>query len=191
MDLDDVGGIDIVGADDMLELLDIVGAQEGQQLSFKNVEHFLKRLKSAKAKKLTRKLAMLSKAQQVPQVLLGFDSGHAGAAAIAAAAGATITTQPTVDLRITDMIVDATFAADFLITSIDIGRLNLMAGAQGLPATAFVSGVQRPPIEAPRLPAGTDASVAVTNISGQARRLIGMFVGIDLSQEREAWRDVA
>jgi hypothetical protein len=148
------------------------------------IKAIAKQLQKERRKNKMLQMGAASKARNLPQIFLGLDSSDGGGAPILAGATRTVRTEPTTPLRITDLIVQAAFAADFSITRIDIGRLNLLAGGQPIPADAFISGVQRPPVEAPVLPAGTEAAITVVNNGGAARVFRAMFVGIDLQRAR-------
>jgi hypothetical protein len=143
-----------------------------------------RQLKKERRKNKMLQMGAASKARNLPQIFLGLDSSDGAGLPILAGTTRTVRTEPTTPLRITDLIVQAAFAADFSITRIDIGRLNLLAGGQPIPADAFISGVQRPPVEAPVLPAGTEAAITVVNNGGAARVFRAMFVGIDLQRAR-------
>lgn len=113
-----------------------------------------------------------------PQVFLGSNSG---AVPIVAGATAVVTSSSGALLRITDLIVSDGIANDFDILSIQVGRLNLLASGDPIPASMFRSSVQRPPIEVPRLHPGQNISITVRNNAGAARTWSASFVGIDLS----------
>lgn len=201
---DDVSGDDLVGADDALELLGVSGDDDddvsGDDLVGDDDDEIgaaVRRIKrgaplaaamrklvartkwKAKRRTLGRQRAHAIGAGQ-RQIPLGVDVGAAG---IAAAAQATINVETTVALRITDFFVSPGIAEDFNVNSINIGRTNLLASADGVFAGYFdlSNGGQRAPIEFPLLPAGTVASVVVTNLSGANRRFRGAFQGIDLT----------
>lgn len=112
-----------------------------------------------------------------PQVFLGSNSVNV----IAAGATLAVNSASGALLRITDLIVSDGIANDFDILSIQVGRLNLLASGDPIPASAFRSSVQRPPIEVPRLHPGQQITIAVRNNAGAARVWSAMFVGIDLS----------
>lgn len=138
--------------------------------------------KLAARNKLLRKKATMGKraaaavAGSLPQVFLGVP-----ATAVNAGAAAAINGQSGTLLRITDFIVDDDIAGDFQINTMQVGRINLLASGDPIPASMFRNGVQRPPIEVPKLHPGQQIALNVTNISGAARTFRACFIGSDLS----------
>ena len=112
-----------------------------------------------------------------PQILLGIED-----TSVAAASTESVTTESTAALRITDFFVRDAVGDDFLLTEMKISRLDILAGSDPIPASMFRSSVQRPPIETPRLPAGTLLTIGAQNITGAAKRFNGCFVGHDLTR---------
>ncbi len=115
-------------------------------------------------------------ARQMPAIFLGFDQ------TVAASTAGTATSEGNVSLRPTDLIIRSSNAADWQITSMVVGRVNLLAGSTGIPAEAFNTSVVRPPISAPELKAGTAASIAVTNLTAASSRFMAMYTALDLSR---------
>ena len=115
-------------------------------------------------------------ARQMPAIFLGFDQ------TVAASTAGTATSEGNVSLRPTDLIVRSSNAADWQITSMVVGRVNLLAGSTGIPAEAFNTSVVRPPISAPELKAGTAASIAITNLTAASSRWLAMYTALDLSR---------
>lgn len=135
---------------------------------------------------IAHKIALASMAGFLPQIFLGVLS----VGTVAAGANANIPAEPNVPFRITDFIVDDAIANDFRITALQIGRLNLLTSGDGIPASMFRTSVQRPPIETPRLEAGTEAVVSVLNTSGAARTFNAAFIAIDLTKSDQAYRSL-
>lgn len=129
-----------------------------------------------------QKLSAASTAGEVPQALLGIDSLDKAQNGIAPGTSLTISVEATDPLRITSLLVDDVIAGDFSISRIQIGRMNLLAGAYPVPASIFKSGIERPPIATPILPAGTEASIEVQNRSGAPRDFKAAFMGIDTNR---------
>ena len=181
-----VSGTDWVGDDD--DEYDVGAARRGRfksrgkasaAIKFKRAAFALaKRNKAMKKALARRKLSMEARAGALPQIFLGVDSG---AVNIAAAAQQGINSEPNVDMRITDLIVDDSNAAAFRVTQIAATRVSMMASGDGIPATVFLSGVQRPPIRVPRVPAGTNVVTTVVNRSGAGARFEATYIGIDLT----------
>lgn len=115
-------------------------------------------------------------ARSMPAIFLGFDS------TVAASTSSTASSEGNVSLRPTDLVVRASNAADFLINSMVVGRVNLLAGSTGIPAEAFNTSVVRPPISAPELKAGTAASIALLNLTAASSRFLAMYTALDLSR---------
>lgn len=136
----------------------------------------MKRIKSAQHE---RRVFTDAQSGKLPQIFLGVST-----AGVTIAAGATlnITAETNTRLRVTDFFVDDAVAADFVINDIQISRLSLFAGNLRIPASSFVTSVQRPPLEAPILPSGTELSVSVTNRSGAPRAFDSMFTGLDVGR---------
>jgi hypothetical protein len=204
-------GVDFVGADDLLNLLgdgddygDEYGDDVGQGLIVPQLVAQQRRLAqrpttaspltqqiiasitqiAAQVKNLRRvqhanRVELDSKAGRLPQIFLGVSTQGV---TIAAGASLNIPAETNTRLRVTDFFVDDAIAADFVIQDIQISRLSLFAGNLRIPASCFVTSVQRPPLEAPVLPSGTELSVNVTNRSGAARAFDSMFTGLDVSR---------
>ena len=118
----------------------------------------------------------LALARLMPAIFLGFDS------TINASSSANVTSQSNVNIRVTDLIVRSANAGDFQFTFLQIGRVNLLAGATGIPAEAFNTSVVRPPISAPLLLGGVPASQSITNITLANSRYMSMYSAIDASK---------
>lgn len=169
----DYVGLDYVGADDELEqLLAVAGDDDDDEVGAAPRN----RAKARASLKKDIALRKLSMARNLPAIFLGFDQ------TVAASGTAQATSEGNVKLRPTDLIIKASNADDFQITSIRIGRVDLLAGSTGIPAGAFVSTVQRPPVSAPELEAGTQSVIALTNITALASRFMAMFTALDLSR---------
>ncbi|MEQ9324214.1 MAG: hypothetical protein RIF41_33940 [Polyangiaceae bacterium] len=135
----------------------------------------------ARAVKMQR-LSAAAKAGALPQIFLGVDSLQSVPTGIPAGGTRTIAVESTEPLRITNFLVDDAIASDFAVNRIQIGRLNLLAGSHPIPAAMFKSGIERPPMQTPTLPAGTEAKVEVTNRATAPRHFLGAFTGIDLTR---------
>ena len=118
----------------------------------------------------------LALARLMPAIFLGFDS------TVNAGVSSNVTSQSNVNIRVTDLIVRGSNAADFQFSFLQIGRVNLLAGATGVPAEAFNTGVVRPPISAPLLLGGVPASQSITNLTGANSRYLSMYAAVDASK---------
>lgn len=126
------------------------------------------------AKAMTR--SALAQARNMPAIFLGFSQS------VAASSAANATSEGSVPLRPTDLVIRASNAGDFTIDDMQIGRVNLMAGATEIPAEAFNTSVVRPPISAPELKAGVPASIGLNNLTAAASVFRGMYTALDLSR---------
>lgn len=115
-------------------------------------------------------------ARQMPAIFLGFSQ------AVTASGAANATSEGSVPLRPTDLVVRASNAGDFTIDDLQVGRVNLMAGATAIPAEAFNTSVVRPPISAPELKAGVPASIGLNNLTAAATTFRAMYTALDLSR---------
>lgn len=115
-------------------------------------------------------------ARAMPAIFLGFDE------TVAASTASPATSEGTVPLRPTDLVVRASNAADFQISDMQVGRINCLAGATPIPAEAFNTSVVRPPISSPALPAGVPASLGLTNLTLGSSRFLAMYTALDLSE---------
>ncbi len=120
--------------------------------------------------------AALALARLMPAIFLGFD------ATVNAASTSNVTSQSNVNIRVTDLIVRGANAADFQFTFLQIGRVNLLAGATGVPSECFNTNVVRPPISAPLLLGGVPASQSVVNLTGGNSRYMSMYSAVDASK---------
>lgn len=150
---DDETGADYVGDDDDVGA-DYVGARRKKKMN----------------------LAKMALAGRLPQIFLGFDS------TVAAATAATSTAEPNVHLRPTDLVVRAANVEDWLITDIQVGRVNMIAGANGISASAFSPLARRSVISCPPLQAGTNAQLAITNLTAASSRFLAHMVCGDISR---------
>ncbi len=128
-----------------------------------------------------QKLSAASTAGEVPQIFLGIDSREKAPNGIPAGNSLVLSVESSEPLRITNLLVDDAIASDFTISRIQIGRLNLLAGSDSVPAAIFKSSVVRAPIATPILPAGTEARLEVTNRSQAPRDFVAAFTGIDVA----------
>jgi len=128
-----------------------------------------------------QKLSAASTAGEVPQIFLGIDSRQKAPNGIPAGQSLVLAVESTEPLRITNLLVDDAIASDFTISRIQVGRLNLLAGSDAVPAAIFKSSVVRAPIATPILPAGTEAKIEVTNRSQAPRDFVAAFTGIDVA----------
>lgn len=128
-----------------------------------------------------QKLSAASTAGEVPQIFLGIDSRQKAQNGIAPGASLVLSVESTEPLRITNLLVDDAIASDFTISRIQVGRLNLLAGSDPVPAAIFKSSVVRAPIATPILPAGTEAKIEVQNRSQAPRDFVAAFTGIDVA----------
>lgn len=115
-------------------------------------------------------------ARAMPAIFLGFEQ------AVAASGADNATSEGSVPLRPTDLVVRASNAGDFTIDDLQVGRVNLMAGATAIPAEAFNTSVVRPPISAPELKAGVPASIGLNNLTAAASTFRAMYTALDLSR---------
>ncbi len=168
----DVVGTDIVGE---LEYLQSVGAPvSSAQIQALNRFRSMQGGAGMNGKMATRQ--SLALAGRMPAIFLGFSQS------VAASAAANATSEGSVPLRPTDLVVRASNAGDFTIDDMQIGRVNLMAGATEIPAEAFNTAVVRPPISAPELKAGVPASLGLNNLTAAASVFRGMYTALDLSR---------
>jgi len=125
-----------------------------------------------------RSLQQLAMANYVPQIQLGV-----GDSTTKVKAGATISfsPEPSVPLRVTQFTVPGSLAPFFVINSLTIARVNLLAGASAVPAEMFVPNARHAPLENPILSAGSIAVVSVTNIDANDHLFLAAFTGIDLT----------
>ncbi|HEU5316788.1 MAG TPA: hypothetical protein VFX49_11805 [Chloroflexota bacterium] len=166
-------GADYVGDEAVDALMAAVSGDDDDDVGADYEEVGARRARRSRAKRALSRIALAGK---LPVVFLGFDT------TAAASAGAAATTEPNVKVRPTDLIVRDTNADDFQITSMRIGRVDLLTGATGIPAGIFKTSVQRPPISAPELEAGTQASIQLTNLTAAASRFMASYLCLDLSR---------
>lgn len=169
MGWDDDSGADYVG-DDVEALLEAVSGDDDDSGA-----DYVGRARRRRVSKHARKMA-LAMSGKMPVVFLGFDS------TITASSSGTATSEPNVKVRPTDLIVRDANANDFQFTSMRIGRVDLLTGSTGIPAAIFQTGVQRPPISAPELEAGTIASIACTNLTAADSRFLAAYLCLDISK---------
>lgn len=172
---DIVGGTDFVGAVNPAALtyagaspMATMAAAQQQADAIQHTAHLQKQQQLITAKKL-------------PQIFLGVDSEPQSAGGILAAGVLAITSEASVPLRITDFKVASAIAPFFNVNSITVARLNLMAGASGVPAEAWIPNAENPPIECPLLPAGSQVITTVENVDLATHRFRGGFYAIDLT----------
>jgi len=163
----DYVGADYVGDDELQALIDAVSGDDDE-------DEVGARRKSKKAVQL--KLAKLAASGRMPAIFLGFDT------MIAASTSTPSTSEGNVRLRPTDLILKAENAGDWQLTSLRIGRVDLMSGATGIPGSAFTGAMARPPISAPVLEAGTLSSIQVNNLTLASSRFMAMFTALDISK---------
>jgi hypothetical protein len=120
--------------------------------------------------------AHLAMARNMPAIFLGFVQ------LVPASGFATAASEGNVALRPTDLVVSSVVASDFSITTMVIGRTQLLAGATAIPADAFNTSVVRPPISSPVLEAGTVASIGLGNLTLAASTFRAMYTCLDLSK---------
>jgi len=190
--MDAVSGVDYVGEDNALDLLD---AGVGQALAVrrpppttavKSMAARLKKLIKARGLVVSNKRAAAlerrSLAGKQPCILLGIDSEVSLGRDVAANETITIATEAVDRMRIIDFQVRAAIAGDFLIGRIQVQRTNLLSGGHPVPADIFAAP-DRPPLESPVLYPGTELLVEIINLVGAARRFTGQFRGIDLDED--------
>ncbi len=100
-------------------------------------------------------------------------------------AGATLQfkVQSQVTVWITDFTVDTDEPSDFIITQLQISRVNLIGGSGGIPASRFRSNSRRPQINNEILNGGSYALLTIQNINPTAAlSFYGSFEGLDLSK---------
>lgn len=125
----------------------------------------------------SRRVRQQALAGLVPQIPLGVRSSSA----VSAAGTATIAPESAVPMRLTDFQVSSAIAPFFLISSMRVARLDMLAGSDAIPAECFIPNAKHPPIENPILPAGSPVTVGVENIDGAPHFFFGSFWGIDLT----------
>jgi len=155
----DMTGLDYVGDDETG--LDYVGDDESGA-------------RGRRFKMTPQTKAKYALASRLPQVFLGFDT------TVAAAGQGTSAAEPNVHLRPTDLIVRGN-AADFLITTMQVGRVNMIVGANGISAEMFGANIKRPAISSPKLQGGTNALLNLTNLTGGSSRFLASLVCLDVS----------
>jgi len=134
--------------------------------------------KFAKQVEKGRKLRQAALAGLIPQVMLPISS----AVDVPATSAATLSTQPGVPMRVTDLQVAGSIAPFFAILSITAARMNMVAGSGGrVPAECFVPDAKHPPIENPILGAGAPIVMNVENLDAAAHPFIASFWGVDLT----------
>lgn len=178
----DIGDDDFSGDDDFAGDEDLLG------LSLRNVvqphtlvtDRFKRR--GGRAAAMARRASPspiarnVAAAEAVPHALpLQFDS----ASNIAAGASATITITPQQPFRIEGLCVDDNVASSFLITDIKVGRKSQLIGSGAMPASAFRSG-NRIGLAGDVAQTSQPVTLSVTNTSGGALRLTGLFNGTTL-----------
>lgn len=178
---------DFSGADDALDVLgvsgtDYVGATNfrlpgGAALANKLRGAANAGMKLANTVSKTRKLRQQALAGYIPQIPLGVRSSST----VAAGGTATIAPEPSVPMRLTRFEVAPAISDYFLLTSMRVARLDMLAGSDAIPASAFLPNAQHPPLENPILPAGSQVSVGVENIDGAAHSFYATFWGVDLT----------
>ncbi|MEZ4447687.1 MAG: hypothetical protein R3B72_51905 [Polyangiaceae bacterium] len=147
-----------------------------------NQKKLVRRHKAVARAVQMQRISAAAKAGALPQIFLGVDSAQKYQTGIPANQTVTLAVESTEPLRITNFLVDDAIASDFAVNRIQIGRLNLLAGSHAIPAAMFKSGIERPPMETPMLPAGTEAKIEVTNRASAPRHFLAAFTGIDLSR---------
>lgn len=166
----DYVGMDYVGDDELDELLGVSGDDDDDDVGARRPRVNLG------SKKRMQAMQKAARARFLPAVLLGFRDS------IAAAATEIVSSEPNVKLRPTDLIVRESNADDFVLTSIKIGRVDLITGSVGVPASIFTGSQQRPPISAPELEAGTNATISVENLTNAASLFLAAYTCLDLSR---------
>lgn len=176
-----------IGAEDVLSLLSagddpFIGALTPnlnmRQLNAAQILSAGAKLKALQDAQAAQRVENVAHMPSMPKVPLPIDSG---AVLIAAGATQVIVVTPVSKVRIGRVVVDPTAAGLFIINGINIGRLNLLAGAGSVPASMFLPNSVDSSIEAPTIEAGTQIQFSVTNTSGAPARFIGAFQCIDLS----------
>lgn len=182
-----VGGADIVGGTDFVGASPALGfsaANPMMQAAMNPMATMAAAQQQADAIQHTahlQKQQQLITAKKLPQIFLGVDSEPQSAGGILAAGVLAITSEASVPLRITDFKVASAIAPFFNVNSITVARLNLMAGASGVPAEAWIPNAENPPIECPLLPAGSQVITTVENVDLATHRFRGGFYAIDLT----------
>lgn len=185
---DIMGDVDFAGEDDFAGDVDI-GDEDLLGLSLRNVlaphtmlTDRLRRRGGGRAAALARArtpapiVRQVSPAAAQPHGLpLQFDSSTT----IAAGASSTITITPQQAFRLEGLTIDDNVASSFLITDIKVGRKSQMLGTGAMPASAFKSG-NRIPLAGDVAQTSQPVTLTVTNTSGGALRLTGLFYGTTL-----------
>jgi len=196
LDPDGVSGEPVVGYDDdddggynEEEISDLVGGARRGVLTRASVQRLgsllakrgkfaLKQNRRAKRRLHDQKQKELARVENLPQIQMGIVS----AGLVVAGTAATIIATPTVPIRVTDFFVDASISAAFTIDTMLVGRINLFASGDAVPASVYdpTAGLQRAPLEIRRVPAGSPISLIVTNTSLADAVFRGVFQVIDL-----------
>lgn len=159
----DSTGLDYVGDDDDDVGLDYVGDDDDVGARRRRAKKGLK-------------IGALAKAGSLPQVFLGFD------VTVNASTTGTATAEPNVHLRPTDLILRGSNAEDFLGTTLQVGRVNMIVGANGIPMAIFGPNQKRPVISSPMLQGGTNAQINLTNLTAANSRFLAALVCLDVSK---------
>lgn len=174
-------GADYVGADYVGYNADLgYLASVGANMNLVNTLHpgVIRRLAAATRARGARRIETkdFALARAMPAIFLGFDED------VAASGAGTATSEATVPIRPTDLVIRASNAADFQIDDLEIGRINCLAGATAVPAENFNTAVVRPPLSAPALPAGVPAAIGLINLTPGASTFMAMYTCLDLSE---------
>lgn len=161
--------------------LAVTAAQAAGPRDVQQAAGMARALGAALARKAKENVEVASQAGFLPTNYLGVDSERQWAGGIPAGGERQVTINPSVDVRITGFRMDSAFADDFTITRINVATLDLIVGQDGVPSSAFTSGISLPPIAAPKLPGGSAAEVNFLNVSGAARRARALFPVIKLN----------
>lgn len=177
LDLLGVGGEDYVGALPTLKMNPAALRLPANARAIANTASNNAANRLAAQVNKNRRIRQLASAGQLPQIPLGVRS----AATVTAGGTETIAPEPSVPMRLTTFQVAKVIMDFFLINSMKVARLDMLAGSDGVPASAFAPDAVHPPIENPILPAGSQVTVIVENVDGADHAFYGNFFGIDLT----------
>lgn len=124
-----------------------------------------------------RRLQAIALAGRLPKVFLGFDS------TVNSATTSAVTAEPVATLRPVDLIVRSSNVEDFQFGDLKVGRVDMIVGSSGVPASMFAPNANRPVISSPPLQAGTNATLNTTNLTNANSRLLAALVCLDISKD--------
>ena len=105
---------------------------------------------------------------------LGFDSGAAG---LAAAATAAYNSQPQVLFRPERLVIPGSIAPSFLVNSLTVGKDNMFANANPVPAEVFAPNAVGVRLKLATAQVNSLITISVTNLSGGTLRFMACLIG--------------